>query len=243
MDKTTRMLILYQRLLRGDFISKPLYTMEFEITERSFDRDIQAMRLFLSDSFSNLEVIYDESCNSYRLKNPPQKHEIAIGECYILSKLLLDSRLLRSDDQSEILRILRAQLTPDVREHLQSVMCRTLEPPICLEKISVKLITDLLFSIARKDRITLKFRKEDAEISCAPYSLEFCGRKSFLVGWEIERRVPVLYALDEILSYDPANQPFTLGHSMETALQALIAMISCAEDDRYKTFLHQKESE
>lgn len=89
MDKITRILILYRLLMHGDLINKYSASLEFGISERSFDRDIQDIRLFLSESFSNLELVYDEERRGYCIKNLNLKREIAIGECYILIKLLL----------------------------------------------------------------------------------------------------------------------------------------------------------
>lgn len=104
MTQISRVLTLYQRLIAGKVIDKTLFALEFGTTERSVDRDILALRLFLSDSFSNLELIYDKERRGYRLRNLRLKQEIALGECYLLSKLLLDSRSLRTDEQAELVR-------------------------------------------------------------------------------------------------------------------------------------------
>lgn len=242
MDKVTRMLFLYQHLLRGEYISKSQYVIEYQITGRSFDRDIQDMRLFLSESFSNLELIYDEEWDRYRLKNLPLKQEIDIGECFILSKLLMDSYLLRTDDQSEILHILLSLLTPSSREQILPVLRRAPEPPVCLDRVSVKLVKDLLFSIERKEKISLQFGKESREIQCAPYSLEVRERRAFLVGWEVASEVPALYPLNDILSYRHI-ETYPLGYRKEKALQELILMIYQDEFDQYKDYIHQKESD
>lgn len=190
MDKVTRMLMLYQKLNRGNAINKLNYAMEFGITERSFDRDMADMRCFLSETFSGVELKYFKEENEYRLDDPSPRRKIGIGECYILSKLLLDSRPLRTDDQAHVLEILCSQLSPGERARMKPAMQRAPAVPSCLEKASVKRIEDLLFSIERADRISLRFGPGYRESCCAPYSVEFRGRKTYLVGWEIEKVPP-----------------------------------------------------
>ena len=60
MDKVTRILLLYSKLIQGEKINKTIFCFENEYSPRSFDRDIDAIRLFLSDTFSMSELIYGE---------------------------------------------------------------------------------------------------------------------------------------------------------------------------------------
>ena len=68
-DKNTRVLSLYYKLLIGKFINKQEFCMEHGITERSFDRDIEDVRLFLSEEQSYSELLYDRQKNAYYLSN------------------------------------------------------------------------------------------------------------------------------------------------------------------------------
>ena len=92
MSQSARILVLYQRLMAGKVINKAQLALEFETTERSIDRDILAIRLFLSDSFSGLDLVYDRKLRGYKLKNLRIKQDIGIGECYLLTKLLLGNQ-------------------------------------------------------------------------------------------------------------------------------------------------------
>lgn len=46
MDKITRMLILYSSLMNGEEINKTIFCFENDCSPRSFDRDIEDIRLF-----------------------------------------------------------------------------------------------------------------------------------------------------------------------------------------------------
>lgn len=45
-DKVTRILMLYQQLLNGNIVKKATFALEHQITERTFERDIDDIRLF-----------------------------------------------------------------------------------------------------------------------------------------------------------------------------------------------------
>lgn len=235
--------MLYQSLMKGEIVYKASYSVDFDVSERSFDRDIQDIRLFLSDSFSGLELVYDEKQRGYFIKNLAVKREIAIGECYILTKLLLDSRPLRTDDQSEIVKIMLSQLSIQPRKRVLPVLQHTPTPPERLDKASVKLVEDLLYSIERKDKILIQFGAEYHSVSCIPYSVEFRDRSAFLVAWSLECHQAQLYILDDILSYTPSNCTQYLKEDEIAQLQELIALIYHSEPSAYQSFLYEKEIE
>ena len=59
-DKITRILILYKQLCDGVEVDKASFCIEHGISERSFDRDIEDIRLFLNEIYSGDDVIYDK---------------------------------------------------------------------------------------------------------------------------------------------------------------------------------------
>ncbi len=65
MDKVTRVLMLFYRLSRGEKINKENFCLEYEVNPRTFDRDIEDIRLFLSELYTCSELIFDRNSNSY----------------------------------------------------------------------------------------------------------------------------------------------------------------------------------
>lgn len=241
MDKVTRILFLYRSLMKGALISKRTSCANFDISPRSFDRDIQDIRLFLSESFSNMELVFDEERQGYCIKNLDVKREIGIGETYILTKLLLDSRQLRTDDREEIVKIMLSQLSATEKRHIIPVLRHSPEIVPCLGKASVKLIEDLLLSIERKDRISLQFGPQYQERPCVPYSIEFRNREGFLIAWDLCQEEPRIYILDGIRSYVPANYPYELNEEEKEKLQELVSMVNHPTANTYQSFTYEKE--
>ena len=242
MDKVTRILFLFRSLSKGDLIFKSSFCANFDISERSFDRDIQDIRLFLSESFSNMELIFDESRHGYCIKNLNSKREVGIGEVYILTKLLLDSNQLRTDDREEIVKIILSQLSCGDKKRIIPVLRHSPGITPCLSKASVKLVEDLLLSIQRKDRISLQFEAFYQENTCVPYSIEFRGRDAYLVAWDISHNTSRLYILDEILSYVPGGYPYSLNKEQREQLQNLVLTVNCQSKSDYEPFIYKKET-
>ena len=69
MDKITRVLLLFYRLSRGEKINKSNCCIEFKITGRTFDRDIEDIRLFLSELYTSSELVFDRTNNCYSITN------------------------------------------------------------------------------------------------------------------------------------------------------------------------------
>ena len=109
-DKNTRILMLYDALLNGNGINKKTFSMEHGIDERSFDRDIEDIRLFLSDSFSCEELLFDRGSNTYYLSGSRPKYMDRM-EATVISKILLESGLLRKDEMHGLLNSIFSSVT------------------------------------------------------------------------------------------------------------------------------------
>ena len=49
MFKITRLLFLFSKLINGEKVNKTVFCFEHDCSPRTFDRDIQEIRLFLSE--------------------------------------------------------------------------------------------------------------------------------------------------------------------------------------------------
>lgn len=98
MDKITRVLILYSQLLKGKVISKEMFCGEYEITKRSFDRDIEDIRLYLSEIYSGCELVYDRKQGGYLITGLNVSKELEAMEIALLLTILSQSKVLRNDE-------------------------------------------------------------------------------------------------------------------------------------------------
>lgn len=90
--------MLYFQLIKGHIVSKEDFCREYEVTQRSFDRDIEDIRLFLSEAYSGSELRYDRKRNGYFLTNLNVSKELTSMEIILLLTILRESRALRTDE-------------------------------------------------------------------------------------------------------------------------------------------------
>lgn len=95
--KSARMLAVYTRLMAGQILNKHALALEYGITERSVQRDMEALRCFLTEQSLYQDVIYDRREKGYRLVNRIPKG-LSNSEILAVCKILLESRsMIRSE--------------------------------------------------------------------------------------------------------------------------------------------------
>ena len=110
-SKSDRLLYLYSHLLNGETLTKHNLAQQFDVTERSIQRDMEALRCFFADENLDLSIIYDYTLRGYRLEN----HTAGLNNSEILAvcKILLESRSMRRDEMLPILDKLIACCVPE----------------------------------------------------------------------------------------------------------------------------------
>ena len=100
--KSSRLLLLYARLQSGQILKKKDLAREFNVTERSIQRDIESLRCFLSEAQIDADVVYDFQCKGYLLQ---QRNNTKLSNSEILAvcKILLESRSMRRDEMMPVL--------------------------------------------------------------------------------------------------------------------------------------------
>jgi predicted DNA-binding transcriptional regulator YafY len=101
-EKTARVLGLYTKLLNGHVINKNVESNLYGVNERSIERDIEALRLFLAEQHLMQDVVYDRRAHGYRLVNT-RPASLSNSEILAVCKILLESRSMRRDEMMPIL--------------------------------------------------------------------------------------------------------------------------------------------
>lgn len=100
--KSDRLLLIYSQLVGGAILTKRELAQRFHVTEKSIQRDIDALRCFFTEQTLRQDVIYDAGARGYRLiDTTPQK--LSNSEILAVCKILLESRSMRKDEMLPIL--------------------------------------------------------------------------------------------------------------------------------------------
>ena len=104
--KIDRVLDIYTKLMNGSLIRKEEEAVNYNVNERSIQRDIEDIRNFLennaaSSGYAN-SLVYDWKKKGYRLEQMP-KVKLSDSEVLAVCKILLDSRAFTKKEMTEIL--------------------------------------------------------------------------------------------------------------------------------------------
>lgn len=163
-DKITRILMLYQRLIQGEHINKKSFSIEHSINERSVDRDIEDLRLFLSEIYSTHELLFDKISNSYYLTGC-YDNEITGIELMALLKILMSSRAFINEEMEGILAGIMGLVSRQNQKQLIDVVKNELDnykSPVH-NKAILKLQWDLNKCILNQKKIEITYYKQSKE--------------------------------------------------------------------------------
>lgn len=113
-EKAKRVLTIYSELLDGRIVQKSTEAHRFGVNEKTIQRDIEDIRLFLEqdeDSIYNT-VIYDRMQKGYALEHL-DKLKLSNPEVLAICKILLDSRALPKAEMKSVLNRLIACCVPE----------------------------------------------------------------------------------------------------------------------------------
>lgn len=104
--KIDRVLGIYTKLMNGKTVSKAKEARNYNVNERTIQRDIDDIRNFLESDAENTgiinSIIYDRIDKGYRLEQIRQP-KLTNGEILAICKILLDSRALLKNEMQGIL--------------------------------------------------------------------------------------------------------------------------------------------
>lgn len=110
--KLDRVLHIYFKLIQGEILSKRELARQFQVTERSIQRDLSALRCFLAEQNVGQDIIYDKDAHGYYIENVSPA-ALSNSEILAVCKILLESRSMRKDEMLPILDRLISCCVPE----------------------------------------------------------------------------------------------------------------------------------
>lgn len=143
--------MLYHQLLNGEHIDKAAFSLEHNITERSFDRDIEDIRLFLSEIFSPRELLFDKERKTYYLTGE-QPQYIDRMEAAAIGRILLSSSSLRYDEMMGLLHVLLTAVSEDDANAVRSYLRRGIAGYTSQINAAILKLLDDLYGVIQEQR-------------------------------------------------------------------------------------------
>lgn len=206
MDKITRILLLYSKLIQGEKINKLSFCMETDSLPRTFDRDIEDVRLYLSEMYYNEELIYDRQENVYYFAGSQIKKQLETMEYLFIERVLLDTGVLRLDEMDGLLTHLAMNVEDQskIASHEKEFISKYNEP--LHKKAIVKMHGDLSTIITNKYVIKIKYIKmvgQVVEREIIPCTVKYDLGYLYLIAFleTSNKQYPAYFRLDRIYSF------------------------------------------
>ncbi len=146
-----RILQLYTVLADGKSIRKSEVAKRFGVSERTIQRDLSELRLFLADMTPETgiqrDLVYDRKDKCYRVE-PPLHSSFSNSEAYTVAKILLESRALNREELDSILEKLVECCYPPLERKVVEGLLNN-ERFLYLEPKHQKPMTDLVWQLGR----------------------------------------------------------------------------------------------
>lgn len=224
--KSQRILSICTRLERGEIIRKAEIAQEFNVTERSVQRDIGDLRAFFAEQMQSQDIIYDTNAKGYRLTNT-NSTSLSKSELLAVCKILLESRSMVKEEMMPILdKLLALSISPNSKQAVYELVANEkflyIEPHHA-QRILPKL-WDLGEAIQKRQILKITYQKlKHKERVCRiiePAGLLFSEYYFYLVAFlqDVDRQYcfenpkdlfPTIYRVDRIIDYQATGEKFS----------------------------------
>ncbi|MCI8353703.1 MAG: WYL domain-containing protein [Lachnospiraceae bacterium] len=232
--KSSRVLYLYAKLLRGQIIRKDRLAEQFGVNERSIQRDLDIIRSFLDmaevEEDRKAQLIYDYREKGYRLKQEGRIN-LSNEEVLAVSKILLASRAFTKREMLGILDSLIENCVPKEERRLVDRLLEN-EKFHYAELQHHKIFLDKLIPLGkaiRESRVIRiqygKLKEKDAvERRLEPLAILFSEYYFYLVAFieepdgkgnfeSKENRFPAIYRIDRIENLEVLAERFKIPYA------------------------------
>ena len=86
MDKITRILLLYSKLMKGEEVDKIMFCFENNCSSRTFERDIEDIRLYLTNHAKNSPTSIGGEMNWHKKLSLDNRKKIEYTNSVVIKK-------------------------------------------------------------------------------------------------------------------------------------------------------------
>jgi len=227
--KQERLLTLYTKLIEGEVICKKTEAEYFHVSPRSLQRDIDDLRIFLSNrsvkTGSMEQLIYDKKLKGYRLIDI-RNLKMTNGELLALCKILLESRSLTKEEFFPLIeKLLENCSSPENKRDISTLIANEkhhyIEPHHHTKIIDA--MWDLGEAVRNQKCVKIEYKKlknkDTVKRLVKPVGIMFSEYYFYLIAFidnnekESENQAdlfPAIYRIDRIQNFNVLEKHFFL---------------------------------
>lgn len=219
-NKGQRLLGIFDRLSRGETISKEVLAREYGVTEKSIQRDIDDIRSYLAGDRDEgaADICYDRQAKGYRLVEEESRC-LTRKEILAMAKILLESRAFAKEELHTILDKLIEACPREGRKVVEDMIrnetfCYV--PPRHGKKL-LDALWDISLFIKNREIIRFSYKRQDGaekEHTAKPVALLFSEFYFYLVAYkEEETEFPTIFRVDRIKDMESTGNTFHIPYA------------------------------
>ncbi|GFP76647.1 helix-turn-helix transcriptional regulator [Clostridium fungisolvens] len=218
-NKGFRLLSIYERLNKGELLTKSKIAIEFGVSEKTIQRDIDDLRAYLAEThFSEKEILikYNKSKGGYYLVRF-EREWLTNQEALALSKILLESRAFQKEELNGIIKKLMSQVVPNDRKTVNEIVKNELFQYIPLKhnKKLLSPIWELSQFISKQEIVTFAYTRQDGitkNRNVKPVAIMFSEFYFYLIAFmsDDSKDFPTIFRIDRIANLIGTKQYFNI---------------------------------
>ncbi len=218
-NKSFRLLNIYEMLNNGDLISKKELATKYCVSEKTIQRDIEDLRVYLADNYQeelDTDIVYDVKENKYKLVSL-RREWLTNKEVMAMAKILLESRGLNTNELNILLDKLVMQVTLNdrkfVKDLIQNERFNYVQP--CHGKPMLDIIWQLSEYITKCEILKYSYERQDGsrrEVVVKPVGILFSDFYFYLIAYKVDKEFnyPINYRIDRITNLLCTGEKFKI---------------------------------
>lgn len=218
-NKGFRLLSIYERLNKGEILSKAQLSADYGVTEKTIQRDIDDLRAYLVETHfteADTAIKYSKAKSGYYLVRL-EREWLTNEEVLVLCKILLESRALVKEELNQLISKLLSQATPTDKNTVESIIKNEIYNyvPLKHNRKLLSLIWELSMYISRNEIITFSYIRQDGKRkkhSVKPVSIMFSEYYFYVIAFMSDDRhdSPTVFRIDRMLSVKGTGETFNI---------------------------------
>lgn len=218
-NKGFRLLNIYERLNKGEKVSKQRLADDFGVSIKTIQRDIDDLRAYISEThFTDFEasVRYDRAKNCYYLVRL-EREWVTNEEALALCKILLESRAFRKDELSQLIEKLIMQIAPSDRSTAENIIRNEFVNyvPLQHKKHLLSPVWKLSECITNQRVISFYYTRQDGretKKTVKPVSIMFSEFYFYLIAYAADDSAdyPIVFRIDRIADMKETGETFSV---------------------------------
>lgn len=212
--KMNRILKLYDAFRKGKVINKKITSDDLGVNERTIQRDIDYIRMYLSDNCPGEEILYDIYKKGYYI-NGLVENSLTGVEMLSIIKIIMESRAFCDYEMKGLIDALLNQVTEEDKKFIKAIIGNELVhfQPLQHNKPLLKMVWDIGYSIKKKQMIEMVYERMDGKESVRvvkPVSIIFSEYYFYLIAFikDSKYNSPAFFRVDRIKEFKLLHEKF-----------------------------------